>query len=586
MSQFALLGQRRFGPFFLTQAFGAFNDNAFRYALIGMATFRFGMSSPELGGYNNLALALFILPFFLFSASAGQLAERMEKARLIRIVKAMEVAVMILAAVAFQRASPTLLLVALFLMGLQSTLFGPIKYSILPQVLRPGELTGGNGLVESGTSLAILLGSMAGNALMAVPHYGPQLTSAAVIGVALAGYAASRAIPSAPATAPDLRFEWNPLRETGKVLRDSLRERTVFHAILGISWFWFFGAVLTVQLPLYTRDFLGGDASVLTLALALFSIGIGAGSLLCERLSGGRIEPGLVPLGAMGMTLTGVDLYFTRPRAMPVQGQDAWNMLSASGGVHVAVDLVLIGLFAGFYIVPLFAMVQQRAPRRHLSRTIAATNIINALFMVLAAAFGSAALWAGLTVPQLFLAVALLNAVVVAWMMFRVPEFALRFIGWLLLHLRYRVRCSGLRALSADGPVLLLAPCLDTTRMLLVMTCLPRPVRFVLDAGLGLRGFCASLMVRAGAIVRDDLHHRVDRESTIARARDGGEVLCLVCTCGELTGSEGCAGSEQVREYAMRHGLPLYVLQLEEPLRGRYRLRARLELTLCQPRSA
>jgi len=531
MSQFALLGKRRFAPFFATQALSAFNDNAFRYALIGMATFRLGMSQQALSGYNNLALALFIAPFFLFSASAGQLADRMEKARLIRIVKGIELLVMGLAAVAFLRASPVLLLVVLFLMGLLATLFGPIKYSILPQVLGPGELVGGNGLVETGTSLAILLGSIAGNALMAVPRVGPQLASAAVIGVAVAGYLASRAIPPAPATSPGLRFEWNPLVETWRVLGYCTRERTVFNAILGISWFWFYGATLTVQLPLYTRDYLGGDASVLTLALALFSVGVGIGSLLCEKLSGGKVEPGLVPLGAAGMTLFGVDLYFVRPHASPLRGQDWWSMLTGAGGWHIATDLVLIGMVAGFYIVPLFALVQSRAERSQLSRIIAGTNIINSLFMVLAAGFGIGLLAAGLNVPQLFLVLSLMNAAVAAYIFILVPEFPLRFLGWVGVNLLYRVRCRGIDRVPQEGPALLVCNHVAYTDPLIVMACVRRPVRFVMDHRIYRLPLLKPLFRLAGAIpIAGHKEAPALLESAYAAidaALAAGEVVCI-----------------------------------------------------------
>ncbi|KGI76768.1 MFS transporter [Oleiagrimonas soli] len=531
MSQFALLGKRRFAPFFLTQALGAFNDNAFRYALIGMATFRLGMSSQALSTYNNIALALFIAPFFLFSASAGQLAERMEKARLIRIVKAMEVAVMALASVAFMLASPGMLLAVLFLMGLQSTLFGPIKYSILPQTLHPSELVGGNGLVETGTSLSILLGSVAGNALMAVPHLGPQLASAAVIGVALAGYLASRAIPPSPATAPDLRFEWNPFVETWRVLGFTTRNRTVFNAILGISWFWFYGATLTVQLPLYTRNYLGGDASVLTLALALFSIGIGVGSLLCERLSGGKVEPGLVPLGAAGMTVFGIDLYFVRPHEALLREQNWWSMLSGAGGWHIAIDLVLIGMVSGFYIVPLFALVQERAERSQLSRIIAGTNIINSLFMVLAAAFGIVLLGVGLSVPQLFLTVAVMNAAVAVYIFTLVPEFPLRFFGWLLVNTLYRIRREGIDRIPEHGPALLVCNHVAFTDPLIVMACVRRPVRFVMYYRIYRLPLLRPLFRMAGAIpiagAKEDPELLQQAYDAIDAALEAGEVVCL-----------------------------------------------------------
>src|SRR5574337_629941 len=296
MSQFAVLGKRRFAPFFWTQALGAFHDNAFRNALVMLVAFQMGLGDRTVSLYTNLAPALFIIPFFLFSATAGQLAEKYEKSRIIRYVKLFEIAAMTLAAYGFYTHHTSLLLVVLFMMGMHSTMFGLIKYAILPQALTPVELVGGNGLVEMGTQMAMLVGMIAGNSLMLVADVGPMLASGATIAVAVAGYLASRRIPAAPATAPDLKFNWNPFSETARVLGITGADRAVFNAVLGISWFWFFGTVLIAQLPIYTRETLGGDGSVNTLVLTLFSIGTGVGALLCEKLSGKRVEIGLVPL--------------------------------------------------------------------------------------------------------------------------------------------------------------------------------------------------------------------------------------------------------------------------------------------------
>lgn len=430
MNQFRLLVQRRFAPFFATQALSAFNDNAFRNATIVLVAFQLGLPDAKVSFYSNLAPALFILPFFLFSASAGQLAEKFEKQRLIRYVKLFEIGAMCLAAWGFHIASPALLLTVLFLMGLHSTVFGPIKYAILPQVLHADELVGGNGLVEMGTSIAILVGMIGGGYAMAVAGYGPLLSSILVIGVALIGFAGACAIPRVAATSPELKFNWNAFSESARAIRFVARKRAVFNAVLGISWFWFFGGVVTAQLPNYTKLYLGGGAGVEILVLTLFSVGVGAGSLLCEKLSGHKIEIGLVPLGALGMTVFGIDLYFSQHALAAAQGLDALAFLRASGHWRIALDLALIGLFAGFYIVPLFALVQSRSERSELSRVIAGNNIINAVFLVAAALFGIGLLRAGLTIPQLFLVTALLNAVFCALIFVRVPEFWVRFLVW------------------------------------------------------------------------------------------------------------------------------------------------------------
>ncbi len=480
MSQFSLLGKRRFAPFFWTQALGAFNDNAFRNALIMLVAFQMGLDDHAVSLYTNLAPALFIIPYFLFSATAGQLAEKYEKSRIIRYVKLFEIGAMALAAFGFYTHHTLLLLVVLFLMGLHSATFGPIKYAILPQALKPGELVGGNGLIETGTQLAMLIGMIVGSALMQVAGLGTLLAGGVTIAVAVAGYLCSRAIPAAPATAPELKFNWNPLSETVRVLRLTRQDRAVFNAILGISWFWFFGTVLIAQLPGYTRLNLGGDGSVNILVLTLFSIGTGIGSLLCERLSGRRVEVGLVPLGAFGLTAFGIDLFFARPDAALVHGLHWLAFLQASGSWRIVLDLTLIGMFTGFYVVPLFAFIQSRTPRSQLSRVIAGNNIINALFICCASGFGLGLGLLGMSVPQIFLVNALLNAVVAVYIFTIVPEFVMRFITWILVNVLYRVRVDGAQHIPEEGPVLLVCNHVSFMDAMLLMANLRRPMRFVM----------------------------------------------------------------------------------------------------------
>jgi 1-acyl-sn-glycerol-3-phosphate acyltransferase len=480
MSQFNLLGSRRFAPFFWTQALGAFNDNAFRNAMVMLVAFQMGLDDKTVSLYTNLAPALFIIPYFLFSATAGQLAEKYEKSRIIRYVKLFEIAAMVIAAIGFYTHHTTVLLVVLFLMGLHSTVFGPIKYAILPQALKPHELVGGNGLVEMGTQMAMLIGMVAGNSLMRIAGYGPVAASAATILVAVIGYLASRRIPPAPATAPDLVFNWNPLTETSRVLGITRQDRKVFNAVLGISWFWFFGTVLIAQLPNYTRLNLGGDGSLYTFVLTLFSLGTGVGSLLCERMSGRRVEVGLVPLGAFGLTAFGVDLYCAHPALATVHGLSWLAFLGSAGSWRVALDLTLIGVFAGFYVVPLFAYVQARTPRDRLSRVIAGNNILNALFICLASGFGLALGMLGFTAVQIFLAAAVLNVAVAVYIFTIVPEFLMRFITWVLVNTLYRVRVDGLENIPEEGPALLVCNHVSFMDPLLLMANLRRPARFVM----------------------------------------------------------------------------------------------------------
>ncbi|MGA7438513.1 MAG: MFS transporter, partial [Luteibacter sp.] len=480
MSQFSLLGKRRFAPFFWTQALGAFNDNAFRNAMVMLVAFQMALPDSQVSLYTNLAPALFILPYFLFSATAGQLAEKFEKTRIIRFVKLFEIAAMAIAAIGFHTHHVSLLLIVLFLMGVHSTVFGPIKYSILPQALERSELVGGNALVETGTQLAMLIGMIVGNSLMLIAGYGTTAASAATLVIAVAGYLASRTIPAAPATAPDLRFNWNPFSETWRVLKLTHADRAVFNAVLGISWFWFFGTVMIAQLPNYTRHVLGGDGSVNTLVLTLFSLGTGIGSLLCEKLSRKRVEIGLVPMGAFGLTVFAIDLYFARP-AVGAGASLTWSaFLSVPGAWRAAMDLTLIGAFAGFYVVPLFAFVQSRAPRDKLSRIIAGNNIVNALLICIASGFGIGLTAIGLDTPTIFLITGIINIAVAVYIFTLVPEFMMRFMTWVIVNTLYRVRVDGLKNVPDEGAAVVVCNHVSFMDPLILMACVRRPMRFVM----------------------------------------------------------------------------------------------------------
>jgi len=480
MSQFSLLGKRRFAPFFWTQALGAFNDNAFRNAMVMLVAFQMSLPDAQVSLYTNLAPALFILPYFLFSATAGQLAEKFEKTRIIRYVKLFEIAAMAIAAIGFFTHHVSLLLVVLFLMGVHSTVFGPIKYSILPQALERSELVGGNALVETGTQLAMLMGMIVGNSLMLIAGYGTLAASLTTIAIACAGYLVCRSIPAAPATAPDLRFNWNPLSETWRVLKITHEDRAVFNAVLGISWFWFFGTVMIAQLPNYTRHTLGGDGSVNTLVLTLFSLGTGIGSLLCEKLSGKRVEIGLVPMGAFGLTVFAVDLFFARPGVVAGAGLGWTAFVTAPGAWRVMLDLTMIGAFAGFYVVPLFAFVQSRAPRERLSRIIAGNNIVNALLICIASGFGIGLTAMGLDVPTIFLITGIVNIAVAIYIFTLVPEFMMRFITWVMVNTLYRVRVDGLRNVPDEGAALVVCNHVSFMDPLILMASVRRPMRFVM----------------------------------------------------------------------------------------------------------
>ncbi|GIL04779.1 MAG: hypothetical protein AMXMBFR72_16310 [Betaproteobacteria bacterium] len=484
--QFALLAQRRFAPFFWTQFLGAANDNVFKYAFTLLVTYKaadYTTLAPALA--VNLIAALFVLPFLLFSATSGQLADKYDKARLMRLVKLLEVAIMLAGAWGFWAHSFAVLLACTFLMGLHSTLFGPVKYAYLPQVLAPTEIVGGNGLVEMGTFVAILLGTMAAGALIDASPAGNLYAAAVCVALALAGLAASFAIPSAAPSDPKLAIDWNPIRVTWHNVQVARRDRAVFLSVLGISWLWFFGAVFLTQFPQFAQQTLRGDPAVATLLLAVFSIGIGLGSLACERMSRHQVEIGLVPFGSIGMSAFTVDLYLAvqdLPAGAPLT---AAQFLAIAAHWRVLADLLLLALFAGFYSVPLYALIQTRSEATHKARIIASNNILNAVFLILAAGFAALVLGPlGLSIPQLFLLTALLNVLVAIYIYTLVPEFLLRFLSWLLVGTVYRIRRQGVERIPAEGPAVIVSNHVSFVDALVLMAMSPRPIRFVMDLGI------------------------------------------------------------------------------------------------------
>lgn len=431
-SQFSLLTQGRFAPFFWAQFFGAFNDNVFKTALLTILTFEaFNWTTMDRSLLNNLIPGLFILPFVLFSAIAGQLADKFEKSGLVRYIKLLEIAIMLVAAVGWFTQNLWLLIAAVAGMGLHSALFGPVKYAYLPQKLAPEELVGGNGVVEMGTFVGILLGEVLGAVLVLHKPWGIELVAGGTIAIAVAGWLAARAIPHSPAPAPDLKINWNLATETVRNIRYSRQNRTVFMAMLANSWFWFYGAILLAQFPLYAKQTLHGDHGIFVLLLTIFSLGIGVGSLLCERLSGHKVEIGLVPLGAIGLSIFGFDLFLSSVAYTNTNLVDIAGFLQQQGSIRILLDCLMIGAFGGLYIVPLFALIQTRCDPSHMSRTIAGMNILNALFMVVAALLAMVLLGAGLSIPQLFLVTAVLNALFTASIFVAVPEFLSSFRAWI-----------------------------------------------------------------------------------------------------------------------------------------------------------
>jgi acyl-[acyl-carrier-protein]-phospholipid O-acyltransferase/long-chain-fatty-acid--[acyl-carrier-protein] ligase len=391
-----LLKTRRFLPLFLTQFMGAFNDNLLKNALVMLVTYRLA----EQAGANaqvlvTLAAGLFILPFFLFSAMAGQCADKYDRARMAQVVKLVEIAIMIFAAVGFFLESTWFLMFVLFSMGVHSTFFGPIKFALLPQHLHDDELLSGNAYVEAGTFLAILLGTILGGLLVLQPQ-GAVLISIALIAVAVIGYVTSRYIPEAAPSDPSITISFNLWRETWKMVKFARSNRRVYLCIIGASWFWLMGATFLAEFPPYVKDVLHAQPEIVTLFLTIFSVGIGIGSFLCNKILRGQIHGTYVPAAALGMAAFGIDLYFA----------------SGAGAVtaRILFDLLGLSVSAGLYIVPLYALMQHESEPAHRARVIAANNVVNAMFMVGAAIFTLIMLSLAFTIPQVFLTVSVLNA--------------------------------------------------------------------------------------------------------------------------------------------------------------------------------
>lgn len=481
-SQFDLLKQRRFAPFFWTQFLGAANDNLYKNALILFVVFHaVGVAGMSSNALVNIAGAVFIAPFILLSAVSGQLADKFEKSRLIRLIKLLEITIMLVGLAGFWMQSLSLLMLALALLGVHSTLFGPVKYAILPQHLKPDELIGGNGLVEMGTFVAVLLGTIFGGILVAIPGSGPIISGGCAVVVAVSGYFVSRGIPNTPAVAPDLRIDWNPFTGTWANIVIAKKNRVVWLSLLGISWFWYYGSILLAQFPGFAKDVLGGDEHVVTLLLALFSVGIGLGSLLCEKLSGRKVELGLVPFGSIGLSVFAFDLWLASRHLHPTEVVGITHFLAKPAHWRITFDLVLLGVFGGFYIVPLYALIQQRSDPTQRSRIIAANNIVNALFMVASAGVAIGLLSAGLTIPQLLLATGVMNAAVAVFIYGLVPEFLMRFLAWMLVHTIYRVRARGLEHIPEDGPCIVVCNHVSFVDAVAISACVRRPIRFLMD---------------------------------------------------------------------------------------------------------
>lgn len=536
MGQLHLLVERRYWPLFWTLFLAAVNDNVFRNALAILVAYR----AMSLAGFNSDELlvafpGIFILPVFLFSATAGQLADRLFKAHIIRGIKLAEIGIMALAGVGFALSSLPILVSVLFLMGLHAAFLGPAKFSVLPDLLDERALLGGNALLEMGSFLAILLGTLTAGALAYLWTDWTARIWMVLVGIAALGLVASLFIERTPAANPGLRLGLNPVTGTVDVLRVAFADRTVVLTILGLSWFWSLGAAFLALLPSFARDVLGGDKPVLTLLLATFCVGIGLGALLCERLSFRHLELGMVPLGSIGISFfaadlaVGSNLFAAAGRAPGLLGIS--EFLAEPGSWRVVADLVGVAVSSGLYTVPLFTLLQQKPAVEQRSRVIAGNNIVNAIFIVVFSLFLMSLLVAGFGIPTIFLVLALLNAIVAIFIYAILPDFVLRFVAWAVAHVMYRLSLQGDEHIPLEGPAVLVANHVSYVDWLLIASSSARPVRFVMDSS-----YLGNGLIRAvarGARVIPVAAHGDQRErgstahDRIAAELDAGRIVCL-----------------------------------------------------------
>ncbi|MGI9917715.1 MFS transporter [Vibrio owensii] len=474
---------KRFFPYFVTQCLGALNDNTYKNVLLLMVTYSQIDSLPmPVDLFVNLAAGLFILPFFLFSSHAGAIADNMDKAKLIRRLKLIELVIMSCAATAIMTQSAILMLVLLFMTGTQSAYFGPVKYALLPQALKSDELVKGNAWVEMGTFLSILIGTLSAGLLLAIPN-GMLIASCIVITLSLLGFLSSANIPSLPSKKND-KVKFEPITGLKKTLKLAQKQRSIWMSILAISWFWFMGATYLTQFPNFAREHLFADSTVVSLLLALFSVGIATGSWLCEKLSFNQVELGILPFGILGLTIFSADLLWAVPAIEPFPSQyyDVQSFVAQSSHIRVMTDLFLVGVSGGVFIVPLYAFIQSRSEEGECAQSIAANNIMNALFMVASAAVSILVLSVlEFSIVELFAILAVGNFIVAIYVYRQVPEFTQRFVSYLLSHCLYRVSVTGRQHIPEQGAALIVANHVSYVDALILMGTSTRPVRFVMD---------------------------------------------------------------------------------------------------------
>ncbi|MEZ9245640.1 MFS transporter [Vibrio lentus] len=528
-SQSSLLTQKRFLPYFITQFLGAFNDNIFKNVLLLFVAFASVDTLPISSNlFINLAAGLFILPFFLFSALAGVLADKYEKSWFIRKVKLLEVVIMSLGAIGFIYESYAILLLLLFLMGTQSAFFGPVKYALLPQQLESKELVSGNALVETGTFLAILIGTL-GAGIIASEENSKLIAAICIVTFSVLGYLASYFIPEAPSNAPDLKVKWQPISLTRQTLAIAKKDRPTFQALMAISWFWFLGATYLTQFPNFTKVYLNGTESAVAFLLALFSVGIAIGSLACDKLSNHRIEIGIVPMGSLGISIFGFLMAVSIPDALP-DFDSFKSFVSYSELWPLFAYLLLLGMSGGIFIVPLYSLMQFRAKPTERAQVIAGLNIYNSLFMVGSAVLGIVFLSVlQLSIPQLFALLAVFNTLVMFALFYQVPIYAFRFFTWVVTHTMYRVKHKNLHNLPEKGGALIVCNHVSYMDALLLSAVCPRLIRFVMEEDYAKLPPLRRFLKRAGVIPISATNRSSIRNAfkEVERALHEGHIVCI-----------------------------------------------------------
>jgi len=593
-NQLHLLNTKRFLPLFITQAVGALNDNLFKTALMFLVTYRIAVEAGLNGQIIvNAAAGIFILPFFLFSATAGQLADKFEKSNLIRWIKFAEIAIMCLGAIGFWMGDAYFLVAVLFLMGTQSAFFGPLKYSILPDHLQENELIGGNALIEAGTFLTILLGTIIGGSLILLDS-GIFMVTIAIIGFAVIGFISSLKIPKAPAATPELKINLNLITETWRMVAYAHNQKDLFLSILGISWFWLVGATFLAQFPGFSKDVLGADENVVTLFLALFSIGIGTGSLFCNKALKGEVSAKYVPFAALTMTGFIVDLYFASRGWAPPSGDMLTSVgafMADTNNVRIIIDLLGVSISGGFFIVPLYSILQTRSDVGHRSRVIAANNIINALFMVSGAVAATLMLTAGMDIPSIFLTIAIFNGFVAIYICGLLPKELLRAFFKVLLKFFYRVEVKGVDNLKNIGDrAVIVGNHVSFLDGLLLAVFLPGELTFAVDTFMAKRWFMKRFMSVADALPIDPTNP-MTMKSLIKAVRGGKR--CVIFPEGRLTVTGALMKIfEGPGMIADKAGAPLVPVRIDgaqytpfSRLRGKLRLRwfPKITITVMPP---